>query len=65
MKNTDLESIRREYGDRALLEVDAPNEPLVLLKQWLQQAIDADNKADVVKRQNRRIFRDENKKVQD
>ena len=42
MKNTDLESIRREYGDRALLEVDAPNEPLVLLKQWLQQAIDAD-----------------------
>ena len=36
-------------------------------KSWeeTQQAIDADNKADVVKRQNRRIFRDENKKVQD
>jgi len=34
-------------------------------KSWeeTQQAIDADNKADVVKRQNRRIFRDENKKM--
>lgn len=34
----DLSSLRREYHQQTLSEIDAPHDPLVLFERWLQQA---------------------------
>ena len=41
MESADLAAIRREYTARGLTEDDAGNDPLVLLRQWIAEAVAA------------------------
>ena len=43
MESPDLAAIRREYTSRGLTEAEAGDDPLVLLRQWIAEAVAAGN----------------------